>query len=200
MSDQQDQEGLWLPAPDDGADLLDPLGDLLRRVSAVTLAHRQHYHLQTSRHVTPQIEYKAGQLGPWVTSCPVLRCGASRARSPSCPPERWRHPHDSWQSPTEMPKLRQCIRQKLVSQILELKRFWGQAVVKTLPGRVCRTCISPSPSQRISGSAPRVSVTNLWCWGQGGGGGVEGSSSNIYFPMLSCPPGSRERQEFYHRA
>ena len=145
---QHDQECLWLFTPYKRADSLDPIHDLLGGVPVVLLPHRQHDHLQHRSEYLQTLQ--SNTLGERFSSSPF--CSRHRTFSVLSP---------------DIPKLRECIRQKLeiktrkklsnfrsqisahlVSHILELNKFW----------------MSESPTHSTSGSASLDSVTNRWCW------------------------------------
>ena len=67
---QEDQEGLGLLAPDDAADLLDALADLLRCVPNVVLPDGQHDHLNK---IVKSLLYATRHLGRKVIQLPILK-------------------------------------------------------------------------------------------------------------------------------
>ena len=129
---QEYDEGLRLFTSYKRTDCLDSLCDSFRTVSIVFLANRQNNYLD--RNLFASLCSKISQQ---------LTLGATSSSSRLCSLQRTL----SVVSP-EMPKLTECIRQKLESQMRELTRFW----------------IKESPIQMTSGSPSLASVMNLWCW------------------------------------
>ena len=116
---------MWLLAPNHRADFFDALCNLLWRVTLVALTRGDDNHLRGEVVQLAILETPKDILSPVPLDADIDIL------------EDLKHL-------TAMPKLRQCMRQKLVSQMRELKRFW----------------IRESPTQSISGSASLVSVKN----------------------------------------